>query len=182
MRKILWFPILISILLLLSGCIEPSLDKLTITLNPGVDTIDLGETYQDPGATSLYGFIDVEVTIKSNNINIHEEGTYEIIYLATYKTISKEQKRIVTVIDQTPPVLMLNPGIDTVILGESWTDAYITITDNSGMNITVEVTGEVNTSLKGTYIITYRAFDQNENESIVYRYVEVIDLNDIEID
>jgi hypothetical protein len=182
MKKIIWTMSLLSTLFLLSGCIAPSLDKLSITLNPGIDTIDLGETYEDPSATALYGFIDVDVSVKSSSLNVGQEGTYEIIYIATYKTISKEAKRIVTVIDQSPPIITLNPGIDTILLGETWTDAYVTVTDNSGLEITVEVSGEVDIHTKGTYIITYLAKDIRENESVVYRYIEVVDLNDIEIE
>ena len=178
MKKRISFIVVFMMVILLSGCITPALDKLSINLNPGVDTIDIGDTYIDPGANALYGFVEIEVEIKSSNLNTSIEGTYEIVYLATYKSISKELKRIVTVVDQSPPVLTLNPGIDTVILGETWMDAFVVVTDNSGLEVTIEVLGTVDESTKGTYEITYVATDHKGLESRITRYVEVIDLND----
>lgn len=174
MRKAMMFIITLG-LLFLSGCIEPTLDRLDIYLNPGVDTIEIHSDYLDPGATSSYGFLDLEPVVKSSNLDTKKVGVYEIIYVVTYNNLEKEIKRIITVVDQTPPVLSLNPGVDTILLGQEWTDGYVEASDNSGVLPVITVFGFVDVDIPGVYIITYTAEDQSGNESSIKRYVEVID-------
>jgi xanthosine utilization system XapX-like protein len=77
------------------------------------------------------------------------------------------------VIDQTPPVLTLNLGIDTILVGEEWIDESATVIDNSNEAIEIVVTGSVNTSVAGTYEITYTATDSSGNTSSIKRFVTV---------
>jgi hypothetical protein len=79
------------------------------------------------------------------------------------------------VVDETAPTGILNPGIDTIIIGGSWTDASITPSDNSGDIVTVTTTGYVNTNFAGNYMITYTLTDTSGNQSIYYRWVYVIE-------
>ena len=73
---------------------DPS--PLSIELLPGVDTISLGETWQDAGVNVAPG---IEVSIQGT-VNIHRVGTYEIVYTITNSAgQSFSVKRIVTVID-----------------------------------------------------------------------------------
>ncbi len=177
MRKIL--PIVLFVLILLYGCIDPQEDKLTISLNPGVDTIEINSAYVDPGAQAAYGFVELTATVYKNTLDITQLGVYEIIYKVSYKTIEKEIKRMITVVDETPPVMTLHAGIDTIILGEEWIDAFVDVFDNSQQEVSVTMLGEVNTHIAGVYVITYIATDSSGNESRIHRYVEVIDLNTI---
>ena len=79
------------------------------------------------------------------------------------------------VTDQTPPVITLNPGVDTIQLGQTWEDAGASVTDNSGETITIQVSGEVNSNVVGTYVITYIAIDSSGNRASINRHVNVIE-------
>ena len=174
MKKITVMMMLLT-LLFLTACMEPSMDRLSIALNPSVDTIEINSNYQDPGATASYGFVNVATRVKSSNLDIYTLGVYEIVYIVTYNGLEKEIVRMVTVVDQTPPVITLNPGIDTVFIGQAWHDAHVTAIDNSGELPTVTVDGTVDINQPGIYIIMYTAQDESGNESSILRYVEVID-------
>ncbi|MDO9628282.1 MAG: DUF5011 domain-containing protein [Acholeplasmataceae bacterium] len=172
MRK-LFFIITFFLVIMLSSCQEPSAEFIVMKLNPGIDTIELGLSYIDPGATARYGFKNLNVEVISNTVNTEVLGTYEIIYQAIHNDFSKTMKRIITVIDQTPPLIILNPGIDTIYTDETWIDEGVSVFDASGENITILVTGTV-LSTPGEYIITYQATDESGNSSFKIRYVNVI--------
>jgi len=82
--------------------------------------------------------------------------------------------RIVTVVDETPPVLSLKPGIDTITVDETWVDEGIQATDNSQEELEIVVQGEV-LPIVGIYEITYRVLDSSGNVSTIKRYVHVIE-------
>ena len=69
---------------------------------------------------------------------------------------------------------MLGAGNDTILAGSTWTDGGITVTDNSGATIEAIVTGEVTTTVPGTYEITHTATDGSGNTTVVTRYVTVL--------
>lgn len=172
MKKIVTLlTLLLSIFL--SSCQAPSAEFIVIKLNQSIDTIEIGTNYQDPGAIAKYGLRDLNVKVISNNVNTDVLGTYEIVYEATHNNFIKTMKRIVTVIDETPPVIILNPGIDTIYTDETWVDQGVLVTDLSGGNITVTQSGNV-LSTPGEYIITYQATDESGNVSTKARYVNVI--------
>jgi hypothetical protein len=172
MKKIIW---IISFLLVifLSSCQEPSADFIVIKLNSSVDTIEIGTSYVDPGATAKYGLKNLEVQVISNTINTEILGTYEIIYQATHDNFIKSTKRIVTVIDETPPLITLNPGVDTIYSDETWVDSGIVVFDASNKDITITITSNI-LSTPGEYIVTYIATDESGNSSSKVRYVNVI--------
>ncbi len=172
MKKLLWMLILL-LTVFLSSCQEPSAEFIVIRLNNSVDTIEIGTTYVDPGATAKYGLATLEVVVISNTVDTNALGTYEIIYEATHNNFVKSTKRIVTVIDETPPLIVLNPGVDTIYSDETWIDAGVVVTDLSGGNITVTQMGTV-LSTPGEYMITYLATDESGNSSTKVRYVNVI--------
>ncbi len=170
--RIIIFTILISLLLI--SC-TPSENDISFELNPGNDTIELGSNYQDPGVTARVFGIKRKTEVIENNVNVNQVGTYYIVYHFSYNDIEMELTRIVTVVDQTPPAIELNPGVDTIKLGESWTDAGILYFDNSQAEITVEVIGDVDTSAVGEYEIIYIATDIYGNSSEISRIVTVVE-------
>jgi len=172
MKKMIFaFTLLLSVFL--SSCQAPSAEFIVIKLNQSIDTVEIGSTYIDPGATAKYGLKDLNVIVISNTVNTNLLGTYEIIYEATHNNFIKTMKRMVTVIDETPPLIVLNPGVDTIYSDETWVDAGVLVTDNSEKNVTVTKTGNV-LSTPGEYIITYQATDESGNVSTKVRYVNVI--------
>lgn len=172
MRKLL-FIFAISFILLLASCSAPTIEHLNLTLNPGVDTIELGQTHIDTGAKASYGLRVLDTVVISNDININELGVYEITYQTTYSGLQKTIKRMVTVIDETKPIITLNPGVDTIYLDQEWVDAGIQVTDSSNEEIIIVIEGEV-LQVEGEYVITYYATDESGNTAQISRYVSVV--------
>lgn len=170
--------ILIVMTLLLSfffiGCTEVSLEYLKIELNPGIDTVQINDEYIDTGAHATYGLKTLEVSVVKNNVDTTKLGEYEIVYQTKHRDLVQTIKRVIRVVDEIPPVISLNPGIDTIILGESWVDSGVEITDNSMGKISVTVRGSVNGAV-GVYYIVYQAIDSSGNESEITRVVYVIE-------
>ena len=71
--------------------------------------------------------------------------------------------------DTTAPVITVLPGTDTVEQGSTWTDAGAT----SDGDETVTVSGTLDTSIAGTYTITYTATDAAGNTGTATRTVTV---------
>ena len=161
--------------LVLSACnlTTTKTPTLKISLNSGVDTVEIFSTFKDGGATAKYGDELVAVKTKSD-VDTSKIGTYTVKYEATYnnKTVSIERK--VTVVDETEPNLVLNPGVDTVRQGEEWTDAGVTAMDNSMTDVTIVVEGSVDVNTIGEYIITYYGTDASGNTTSIKRYVNVV--------
>ena len=164
--------IILLLALLLSSCgtdVKPQ-----FFLNQGVDTIEIDGTWVDEGA---YIEIDEQIinVISLESVDIEVLGMYEITYSYTDGEKIYSITRFVTVTDQTKPVITLNIGIDTIVLNSEWTNAGAIATDNSGETLTIDVTGEVQTDIVGTYEITYSATDSSGNIGEATRTVTVVD-------
>ena len=123
MKKIFAIFILDLALLVFVGCKNNNdSKKLSIYLNPGVDTVEVFTTFQDKGAVANYGTSLVAVSTTSN-VDTTKVGTYTITYKATYGDETVSVVRKVTVVDETSPELKLNPGVDTIVKGDNWEDA-----------------------------------------------------------
>jgi hypothetical protein len=53
-------------------------------------------------------------------------------------------------------------------------DAGITVNDNSGIRPSIIISGSVNTSMVGEYVITYSIYDESGNTTELTRYVNVV--------
>jgi hypothetical protein len=167
--------ILLTLLLVLTGCGEVDPDQIRFELNPGIDTVEVNGLFEDAGVKASYYGLPIHVEITENTVDIRTIGQYQITYQINYRGVIKTLVRVVFVVDETAPTGILNPGIDTIIIGGSWTDASITPSDNSGDIVTVTTTGYVNTNFAGNYMITYTLTDTSGNQSIYYRWVYVIE-------
>lgn len=172
MKKILFILFMLSLMYLV-GCTKINPDVLVIQLNPGIDTIELGSSHQDAGAQASYGQKSLDVHVVSNDIDVNQVGTYEIIYQVTYKDITKYTRRIIDVIDQKAPILALNPGIDTITVGEIWIDTGIMVDDESEIE-SIIIVGSVG-SIIGDYTILYQVTDVFGNTSMISRIISVIE-------
>jgi|AntAceMinimDraft_16_1070373.scaffolds.fasta_scaffold03157_6 hypothetical protein len=79
--------------------------------------------------------------------------------------------------DTTAPVITLSGATLTVDFGGTFTDPGATATDDEDGNVTVNVTGTVNTSSADTYTLTYTATDAAGNQSSKTRTVYVTHRN-----
>lgn len=173
MKKIVFIAFMLITTFLFIGC-EPIVvdtEQIIISLNPGVDTIELESYFEDAGATAFYGNNELEVTVISNTVDLSEEGVYEIVYETSYLGATKSITRKVTVVDELLPIVTLNPGQDTIYVGDKWVDAGV----NSTEYINVYRTGSVDVNTPGEYLITYRITGRGGAEVFLYRYVNVIE-------
>ncbi len=141
-----------------------------IYLEVGEEYVELGATYTDNGTVSedinIWGYI-----------NTDQVATYQVYYQITDDAgnVSIVQIRQVVVSDTTAPTGSLNPGIDTIYLGETWEDTGIIGEDNySDVTITVK-SNNINIDEPGTYKIVYELKDTSANKSTITRYVTVLE-------
>lgn len=159
----------------LSACIEYDSSTLEISINPGVDTIELNGVFIDAGAkATINGNIKRSYSVIFNNVDTSQIGTYQVIYETIFNDIKKHTTRYIVVMDQKAPKITLNSGVDTIFIDEEWFDAGVTVVDNSQEDIVVSVSGSVISSIIGEYVITYTAVDIYGNTSVAYRFVYVV--------
>ena len=149
---------------------------LNLKLNGGDTTINLGEEYIDEGVSAKYMNKDLDVTT-SNDIDNTKVGSYSYIYKATYKKVSKEIKRTITVLDNIKPTITLNGRNNlSIVKGSSYTELGAKAIDNYDGDITdITISGEVNTNEVGTYEIVYSVKDSGNNEASITRTINVVD-------
>ena len=148
-----------------------------ITLN-GAATITLEQNapYTELGATALDA-VDGNVSVNiSGTVDTGTIGNYTVMYTAQDSAGNEENiTRIITVIDVTPPVITLN-GEANITLEQNavYTELGATALDAVDGNVSVNITGTVDTSTIGEYILTYTATDSSGNSASVSRAVNVI--------
>lgn len=177
MRKLLVFLTLLSSVFLVA-CTPITAEDVTIVLKDGIDTVEINSAFTDAGAKATAGWLPLQIEIVEDTVDATAVGTYRIVYRCTYREIVKEVVRYVAVVDEIGPAVVLNPGIDTLYEGDVWIDAGVTATDDDGDPVAVLVRGVVLADLPGEYIITYVAADGAGNESVVVRYVNVLEAPD----
>ncbi len=164
-----------------SGETLPTADTTapTITLNGSNPyTMDLGDSYAEPGATASDNRDgDVSVTI-SGSVNSSIAGIYSITYSATDSagnTSTATRTVDVLMADTTPPVINLN-GDNPLLLtqGNSYIEPGASAADERDGSVSVSISGTVETTIIGSYSISYSATDTAGNVSTVSRTVEVL--------
>jgi hypothetical protein len=96
-------------------------------------------------------------------------GTYSVTYNVTDAAgnVADAVVRTVNVTDSQKPVITVSgPNPLYVEVLSSFTPPVATVTDNYCTGVTYSVTGVVNTSLIGTYTLTYTATDCSSNDAI----------------
>ena len=172
MKKLL---ILFSVLFITAcGPNLNSQDISDIDLNPGFDIITVGDNHIDAGCIITVDDEQIEMDVISNTVNVDVVGEYSITYKYTGNEGSYECERIVKVIDDVSPVVSLNPGIDTVYVGELHIDTGIIYSDNYDEDLEVTVVNDVDINVVGRYVITYTVVDDFLNETIIERIVNVV--------
>lgn len=116
---------------------------------------------------------DYEVIIDTD-IDYNTVGLYQVII--TVKDafdFESSQAFEVNVEDTTAPKVTLNASLDTIYVGSIYIDQSITYDDLSA--VTTEITNNINVELAGTYVIHYEVTDAYGNQTIMKRYVHVVE-------
>lgn len=126
---------------------------------------------------TVYDSVEIPVSVAST-VNTSVPGTYTVTYTATDSAgNTATATRTVVVRDTVAPVITLNGSNPiTVQVNNSFTDPGVTITDNYDTGLTPVITGTVDTSTVGSYVLHYNATDSSGNSATeVTRTVNVID-------
>ncbi|WP_298893481.1 immunoglobulin-like domain-containing protein [uncultured Psychroserpens sp.] len=150
----------------------PDTEAPVITLN-GASTINLnpGDTYNELGATAtdnVDGDISGNIIIAGDTVNTNILGTYVVTYNVSDAAgnAATEVTRTVVVADTIAPVITLI-GASTINLnvGDTYNEQGATATDNFDGDLTssIVISGSVNTSTAGTYVVNYNVSDSSGN-------------------
>jgi hypothetical protein len=154
--------------------ITPDVTKPIITLvgnNPDSVEIDLTNAYVDPGYTAndnIDGNITPNVVV-TGSVNRAVTGTYTLTYNVMDAAGNKAQTVTRTVVvgpDKSAPIITLSGSNPMYVeVYNTFTDPGYSANDNIDGNVTpnVVVTGSVNTSVLGTYTLTYDVSDAAGN-------------------
>lgn len=166
--------------------IEISTDNIApvITiLGPNPVNVEAGYGYTDSGATAMDN-VDGNITSKivvTGVVDTLSVGVYSIIYTVTDSAGNAiTAQRIVNVTpDVTKPILTLK-GSDTIRLEvkNTYTEAGFDAIDNpfgTILDSVVMVTGTVDTTKIGTYVLTYTVTDASGNTSTLQRVIIISD-------
>jgi len=149
---------------------------VTLTGNAAL-TVEAGSTFTDAGATAVDNYDTSASVVVTGTVDTSSLGIYTLTYTSTDAAgNSSNVTRTVTVVDNTAPVITLNGNASvTVQINEAYTELNATATDNLDANVSVSVTGTVDTTTVGAYTITYTATDAAGNTSTLTRTVNVSD-------
>ena len=132
--------------------------------------------YEEPGYKAIDAYEgDLTANIKTSKLEIDEKRT-DIKYEVADSFGNKAEKvRTIEFIDDVPPVITLNGSDTTVYLNDEYEEKGANAKDEIEGDLTEKITisGRVDTSKEGTYIITYKVTDFSGNESKKERRVVV---------
>lgn len=109
-----------------------------------------------------------------DNINIKKLGKYKVKYIASNDGKQSSITRHVVVRDTISPIITV-PITSEITVSEVAgynLENNVSVTDNSGENLSVEVIGQLS-AIPGKYVITYKAVDSSGNERIKKRTIIV---------
>ncbi len=135
-----------------------------------------GGSYAEPGATAIDSTDEaVEVTI-SGTVDDTITAEYLIIYTATDAAGNTATTTRTVIVDVTPPVIALNGNPTTKLYaGDTYVEPGAIAIDSIDEDVAVTITGTVDASISGEYIITYMATDAAGNSATTTRTV-IVDL------
>jgi hypothetical protein len=161
--------------------VNDTLPPSITVVGPTNDTYQCGTTYQDPGATAsdvCAGDLTAKVVATPTPVP-GQPGTVSISYSVTDpagNTATSGVSRTVRMIDEVAPVVtLLGSASENKECGTPYADPGATATDQCVGNLPVVVTGAVDHSTAGTYVLTYTATDLVGNSDTETRTVRISD-------
>ena len=143
---------------------------LSISLKgPGEITVECGDPFEDPGCSFLFGLAEGKV---SGEVDTEKTGEYEIVY----RFLVSEKVRKVFVRDTKRPEITLEGGSSvSVEKGGEYIEYGYSAYDKADGDMTRKVYTEsdVDTSVPGTYHVSYYAEDSSGNMTRERRTVTV---------
>ncbi|NOY47095.1 MAG: DUF5011 domain-containing protein, partial [Chlorobi bacterium] len=146
--------------------------------------LNVGDTYTEQGATAIDnidGDITANIVIGGDVVNTNVAGTYVVTYNVSDVSGNAAAQVIRTITinpDTTIPVItLLGASTVNVNIGGTYTEQGATATDNIDGDITasIVITGSVNTSIAGAYLVNYNVSDAAGNAATqVTRTVNVV--------
>ena len=159
--------------------------KVDLTINGDeMVVLEYGATYDEPGANAVgYGThlqtepqkLQVQI---DGNVDVFKPGNYEVTYSAAFEGTEASAVRTVQVVDVTAPELtLIGESIITLSAGDIWTEPGCTAVDVVDGDVTelIVITGEVDTAVPGSYLLTYAVADTAQNAAKIERTVQVVD-------
>ncbi|MDC0264697.1 DUF5011 domain-containing protein, partial [Verrucomicrobia bacterium] len=140
---------------------------------------EAGVAYDEPGATATDNVDGPVTVITAGSVDENTPDTYVLTYTAIDAAGNEATPltRTVVVADRIAPVItLLGPAEMDVLFNADFTDSGSTVSDSFENGLTAIVTGEVHTSIPGTYTLNYNVSDSAGNAAIeVQRTVHVVD-------
>ena len=101
-------------------------------------------------------------------------GVYQVI-LTVRDAFDFESSQTfeVNIKDTTAPEVTLNASLDTIYVGSTYVDQSIIYDDLS--DVTTEITNNINVEVAGIYVINYEVMDAYGNQTLMKRYVHVVE-------
>ena len=158
----------ILMFIILSGLMIYHQTTPYMSLEKGLDTIYEGTSYEDPGAIIRIGNTTYIMTT-NDAIDANTLGKQSIVYEYEHENNLYRITRYVMVIPYDNFTMILNPGVDTIQIGDQWIDAGV----QTSHAVDVEVLSNLNRLRAGTYEITYRVTYLEEVFEMI-RYVTVV--------
>lgn len=149
----------------------------SIIINGSIDvSISLNTNYVDEGAKLIIDNIEKSELLEiTNNVNTDVVGKYEVIY----KYGSNKAIRIVHVIDDIKPELLLNGQTDLITyLNYPYYEFGAKVTDNNDGDISkkINITNNIDINKEGIYEVKYSVVDNSNNKNEIVRNVQVLSL------
>ncbi|MFA5764246.1 MAG: DUF5011 domain-containing protein, partial [archaeon] len=163
--------------------VNPIADTIApvITILGGTPTtVLLNSTYTDQGATAMDN-VDGDITgsiASTSDVNTSATGTYSVVYTvadSAGNNATATRSVIVIETDTIAPIITINGANPmNIVRTLPYTELNATAMDNVDGSVTVNISGTVDTSTLGTYLVTYTASDLSGNSASAVRVVNVI--------
>jgi hypothetical protein len=154
-------------------------------LGANPQTIECGDAYTELWATAMdvcCGDLTANIVIDANAVDTSTVGSYTVTYDVTdcNNNPAAQVTRVVNVEDNTPPVIsLLGADPQTIECGDAYTELWATAMDVCCGDLTANIVidaSAVDTSMVGSYTVTYDVIDCNGNPAAqVTRVVNVED-------